>query len=165
MDGSNAFNSLNRLVALHNIHHLCPSLATVLINTYRAPTKLFVDGSVLYSSEGTTQGYPLAMPMYAPTTIPLIKKLQYVEHVKQVLYADDVSAGGKITRLHEWWNYLTTLGPCFGYLANATKMWLVTKEKRLTTATTLFANTGIKVTSEGRPYIGAAIGKPEFVTL
>lgn len=50
MDATNAFNSLNRLVALHNIchfcHHLCPSLATVLINTYRTPTKLFVDGSV-----------------------------------------------------------------------------------------------------------------------
>ena len=28
VDASNAFNRLNRLVALHNIHHLCPSLAT-----------------------------------------------------------------------------------------------------------------------------------------
>ena len=67
-------------------------------------------------------------------------------------------------RLHEWWNHLTTIGPCFGYFANATKTWVVTKEKHLTTATALFANTGVKVTSEGRPYLGAAIGKPEFVT-
>ena len=65
VDATNAFNFLNRLVALHNIRQLCPSLSTVLINTYRAPTKLFVDGSMLYSSEGTTQGDPLAMPMYA----------------------------------------------------------------------------------------------------
>ena len=108
-------------------------------------------GSVLYSSEGTTQGDPLAMPMYALATIPLIKKLQSVD-VKQVWYADDASAAGKITRLHEWWNQLTTIGPRFGYFANATKTWLVTKEKHLTTATALFANTGVKVTSEGRPY-------------
>ena len=118
---------------------------------------------MLYSSEGTTQGDPLAMPMYALATIPLIKKLQPVD-VKQVWYADDASAAGKITRLHEWWNHLTTIGPRFGYSANATKTWLVTKEKHLTTATALFANTGVKVTSEGKPYLGAAIGKPEFVT-
>ena len=33
---SNAFNSLNRQVALCNISILCPSLAVILINTYRA---------------------------------------------------------------------------------------------------------------------------------
>ena len=47
VDASNAFNSLNRLSALHNIRRLCPPLATVLINCYRAPTELFVDGDVL----------------------------------------------------------------------------------------------------------------------
>ena len=52
MDASNAFNSLDHLSALHNIHRLCLSLATALINSYRAPTKLFVEGDVLYSSEG-----------------------------------------------------------------------------------------------------------------
>ncbi len=55
VDTSNAFNSLNRQAALHNIQRLCPPLATILINTYRAPTELFVDGDVLYSQEGTTQ--------------------------------------------------------------------------------------------------------------
>ena len=37
VDASNAFNSLNRQTALLNIQRLCPSLATILINTYRAP--------------------------------------------------------------------------------------------------------------------------------
>ena len=42
VDATNAFNSLNRQVALQNIRRLCPPLATILINTYRAPTELFV---------------------------------------------------------------------------------------------------------------------------
>ena len=76
VDATNAFNSLNRQVALHNIRRLCPPLATILINTYRAPTELFVDGDTLLSQEGTTQGDPLIMPMYALATIPLVKKLK-----------------------------------------------------------------------------------------
>ena len=59
VDASNAFNSLNRQTALHNIQRLCPSLATALINTYRAPSELYVHGDVLLSREGTTQGDPL----------------------------------------------------------------------------------------------------------
>ena len=47
VDASNAFNSLNSEVGLHNIRHVCPALATVLINTYQEATELFVDGSTL----------------------------------------------------------------------------------------------------------------------
>ena len=73
IDASNAFNSFNRMAALHNIRHVCPSLATILINTSRAPSDLFIDGDVLLSQEGTTQdGDPLAMPFYALATVPLI---------------------------------------------------------------------------------------------
>ena len=35
VDVCNAFNSLNRQAALLNIRHLCPPLATAIINTYR----------------------------------------------------------------------------------------------------------------------------------
>ena len=62
---SNAFNCLNRQAAVRYIRHLCPPLATILINTYRQPSNLFMDGHTLLSQEGTTQGAPLAMPMYA----------------------------------------------------------------------------------------------------
>ena len=63
VDASNAFNSLNRQDALHNIRRLCPLLATILINIYRAPIELFVDGDTILSQEVTTQGDLLAMPM------------------------------------------------------------------------------------------------------
>ena len=35
VDATNAFNRLNRAVALHNIRILEPALTTILINTYR----------------------------------------------------------------------------------------------------------------------------------
>jgi len=75
VDASNAFNSLNRMTALHNVRHLCPSLCTILINSYRVHSDLYIDGEVLHSQEGTTQGDPLAMPFYALATVPLITKL------------------------------------------------------------------------------------------
>ncbi len=56
-----SFN-LNRKLALYNVQHTCPSLAKVLINTYRNPSDLFVDGITLLSDEGTTQGDPSMCP-------------------------------------------------------------------------------------------------------
>ena len=166
IDANNAFNSLNRETALHNIQRLCPSLATALINTYRAPSQLYVDGDVLLSQEGTTQGDPLAMPMYALATIPLIRKLKNnVNDVKQVWYADDASGAGKINRLHEWWDLINTEGPKYGYFTNANKTWLVSKEECLLTAAAVFADTGVKVTSEGRPYLGTALGTEEYIQM
>ena len=75
VDASNAFNALNRDAALHNIRHLCPVLSTILINIYCEAIELFVDGLTLASEEGTTQGDPLAMTMYALATIPLINRV------------------------------------------------------------------------------------------
>ena len=68
VDASNAFNALNRAAALHNTRVLCPISTTVTyaINTYRRPARLFIiGGQELKSAEGTTQGDPLAMSMYA----------------------------------------------------------------------------------------------------
>ena len=66
IDALNTFNSLNRAASLHNIRVLCPSIVTYAINTDREPTRLFIVGrQELRSSEGTTQGDPLAMSLYA----------------------------------------------------------------------------------------------------
>ncbi len=102
VDASNAFNSLNRNSTLLNIQSLCPPFANVLINTYRENAELFINGETLSSREGTTQGDSLAMAMYALGTLPLISKLQHL--AKQVWYADDATAGGKLAQLREWWN-------------------------------------------------------------
>ena len=97
MDASNAFNNLNCQTVLLNIHLNCPSIAKALINTHRADTQLFVDGESILSQEGTTQGDPLTMAMYAICTLPLIQRLN--QSVQQVWYADDATAGGELHSL------------------------------------------------------------------
>ena len=92
IDATNAFNFLKRQVALHNIRCLCPPIATILVNSYRAPTELLVDCYIILSQEGTTQGDPLAMAMYGLVTIPLIQRLN--GPCRQVWYADDSTAFG-----------------------------------------------------------------------
>ena len=64
-----------------------------MLNTYRADVNLYIGGETLLSEEGTTQGDPLAMPMYALGVVPLINAL-CDDLVKQVWYADDASACG-----------------------------------------------------------------------
>ena len=119
-----------------------------------------MDGEVMFSREGTTQGDPLAMPMYAVATIPLIKRLP--NSVSQVWYADDAAALGSITELRKWWDNLVDLGQSFGYFANSTKTWLVTKDSSLSSATAAFAGTNVNVTGSGRPYLGAPLGSSEY---
>jgi hypothetical protein len=64
VDADNAFNRLNRSVALWNIRYICPPLTTFTMNCYQVPGRLFIVGGVEISScEGTTQGDPLAMPL------------------------------------------------------------------------------------------------------
>ena len=108
-DASNAFNSLNRAVALHNIRQICPSFAPILINTYRSAA-----------------GY------------------------------------GSVSQLKQWWEHLCQVGPGFGYNVNPTKSWLVTKSSCYDVAVLQFSDSGVNVPCEGRPYLGAAIGTPEF---
>ena len=166
VDASNAFNTLNRSIALHNVRHLCPPFSTILINSYRAHSDLYIDGEVLYSQEGTTQGDPLAMPFYALATMPLITKLS--DSVDQTWYADDAAATGKISCLRSWWDDIIMHGPSFGYFANASKTWLVVKPGLQEEASTIFGDTNVKITCEGRPYLGSALGchsyTSEFVT-
>ena len=161
VEASNAFNSLNRQVALRNIRHLCPSMATVLLNTYRAPTELFVNGSSILSQEGTTQGDPLAMAMYALATIPLIRKLPY--DVLQAWYAENAAASGSLSQLRLWWDELESLGPGFGYFTDSRNTWLIIKPGLEQAAAQAFEGTQVNITTEGRPYLGAPLGSREYV--
>ena len=62
VDANNAFNSINRKLALHNIQVTCPLFSKILINPYRSSSRLIIlDGAEIQSTESTTQGGNLAI--------------------------------------------------------------------------------------------------------
>ena len=165
VDASNAFNSINRQAALLNISSLCPPLYKILKNTYSAPIRCVVrnDGEIL-SSEGTTQGDPLASAMYALAVKPLIIKLRTnVPQVKQVWFADDATGAGTCESLRKFWDNLLTLGTGYGYYSNGSKTHLVVKPEHIVKARELFADTDVNITTEGKRHLGAAIGTRDFI--
>ena len=164
VDASNAFNSLNRRAALHNVCVLCPPLSPVLINTYRDPVRMIVAGSgEISSTEGTTQGDPLAMAMYALATVPLIHLLSNNSpDVKQAWYADDATGAGSCEKLRHWWDEIVRLGPAYGYHPNSSKTYLIVKEEHESKAKELFADTDVHITINGKRHLGAAIGAKSF---
>jgi hypothetical protein len=163
LDASNAFNRLNRGLALHSVGRLCPILAQLVNNLYGAPSPLYVGTQVLMSEEGATQGCPAAMAMYSIGILPLIS-LADLEDILQVWYADDGNAAGTISGLHEWYEIIATHGPAFGYHINPEKCVLIVKEYHLEKAQELFGETGVQITTAGARHLGAAIGSTEFKT-
>ena len=159
VDATNAFNSLNRQYTLRSIQHLCPSFFTILINTYCVDVALYIEGSILLSEEGTTQGDPLAMPMYALGVLPLIDCI--FGDLMQLWYAD---ACGSLSELRLWWDKLLQFGPDFGYFPNPSKTCLVVKEPFYVAAVEMFRGSGISNTADGTRYLGGALGSPSFVT-
>ena len=167
VDADNAFNALNRNTALHNISIICPSISTILKNTYKSSIRLFVaGGGEIQSTEGTIQGDPLGMAMYALAIVPLLNHLHNnIDHTKckQVWYADDATAAGKLRNMRHWWDHLVKEGPKYGYFPNAKKTKIVVKPSFIEEAKKMFAGTNVTVTSRGESHLGAAIGSPNFI--
>ena len=64
IDATNAFNTVNRKVLLHNVKVICPAISTYVNNCCSLPSWLFViSGAEITPVEGTTQGDPTAMSM------------------------------------------------------------------------------------------------------
>ena len=170
VDADNAFNSLNRNAALHNVQYTCPEFQKYLINTYREPAELYIAGTskVISSCEGTTQGDNAAMGFYSCSLMPLVNVLKVhqacrdqpqKELPKQVLYADDAAAGGTLSQLHSWWSDICREGPCLGYFPKPSKTVLVVKKEKEVEAKRLFPN--VKITTRGSRYLGSFIGTRE----
>ena len=168
VDAKNAFNNINRDAMLHNIKMRCPTLSRYVENTYGTPSDLFIEGGdnvndVIKSEEGTTQGDPVAMAMYAIGLSVLQDSLAFEKtNIKSVAYADDYIGAGTIQNLHEWWYKLENMGKKFGYITNAEKSWLIVKPAKEEAARELFKNSSIQITSEGHEHLGAVIGSEQF---
>ena len=83
IDASNAFNAVNRKLFFHNVGVIYPEIAVFVRNCYSLLSRLFIIGrSELKSCEGTTQGDPAAMAIYAIAIIPLL--LMLVDQAEQL---------------------------------------------------------------------------------
>ena len=173
VDAENAFNNLNRKAAVKNIRELCPPFHQFLHNTYQSPAKLVIpagDGKydIIYSEEGCTQGDVAAMAKYGVALKPLTDKLSdavNLNHCKQVWYADDSSAAGKLGEIRKWWNTLCKEGPAYGYFPLASKTILIVKPEYKQLADNIFEGSGVQITSEGERHMGAVIGSENFKEL
>ena len=157
-------HSMNRQVALHNIQYICPPFATILINTYRKPSRLIIlGGAEILSEEGSTQGDNLAMAFYGLNTRLLIDILKVrTQFVKQVWLADDATSARKIKDLKEWWDIIRKEGEKIGYYVNTSKSWIIIKDvTKLEDAKEQFGNS-IKFTTDGKRHLGAIIGSQSF---
>ena len=168
VDASNAFNSINRNVFLHNVTIICPAIAIYVRNYYSFRSRLFIiRGNEIRSCDETTQGGPIAMAVYAIAIIPMILMIVDItskidDSTKTAAYADDVTAAGKIIQLKNWWKTLCILGPKFGYYPEASKSWLIVKEKAKQRAFTVFKDTAIKITTEGQRHLEAVISSFKY---
>ena len=136
-------------------------------NLYQPKARLFVlGGAEIASSEGTTQGGPESMAIYALATVPLLNKLKSTQPeqdpTRHAAYADDTIGAGKITNLRIWWDAICEYGPHFGYFINAEKSWIIIKPHQQAEAENVFQGTGIKLTTDGQRHLGAALGSNMF---
>ena len=164
IDASNAFNRMNRSVAMHIIRIICKEMSIYIINSYRGPSRLFISGGgEILSQEGTTQGDPLAMPWYSVTTSSMIQSLRIqTPEVKQVWLADDSAGGGKLVPLYDWYKQLTLEGTKYGYFVNGSKSWLIVKSELLAEEAKKVFGEEVNITTEGHSHLGAVIGSKDY---
>ena len=122
-----------------------------------------VGGTKISSSEGTTQGDPIAGLVYAIAIIPMIlRTVQNLQHqntnTKAAAYADDLFGGSKLRGLRIMWDFIEEHGPDYGYFQQASKTWIIVKPEYLEETKVLFQGTNVQITSDGKKHLGATIG-------
>ena len=147
------------------MNYVCPAITTILNNCYRQPTRLIVPGEgEITSQEGTTQGDPLGMAMFALAMVPMILDLsKKCPPIVQTWFADDASGAGSLQNLKQWWDSLNSIGPSYGYYPKASKSCLVVHPADEEVARDVFSASDINITTEGKRYLGAALGSTSFI--
>ena len=163
IDAENSFNAINS-----NISVLCPIISTFINNCYCIPARLLIlGGKEIKSYEGTTQGDPTSMAVYALSVTPLLNSmLDFVNQkhhtTKEVTFADDFTIAGKLSETRELWDYLQTIGPKYGYHAKAIKSHLIVKSQYMQLAKEIFADSHVQITSTGKRHLGAVIDDKSY---
>ena len=113
-------------------------------------------------------GDPVAIPFYTIAIIPLILMILDITEgyskgtSKAATYADGLTAAGCISGLKYWWDQLCELGPKFRYFPQALKSWLIIKPEVQGKAKTIFQESGVQITTEGKRHLGALLGSAKY---
>ena len=129
-------------------------------NSYSSPSPLYVNGTTLWSEEGTTQGDPLAMCMYGVPIFPLIHKISKVNTIHK-RYADDRIACGRISDLYATFGALKTESAGYGYFVNGRKCQVIVKKEKIDLALEMFAGSNVQIML-GTRVLGSVIGTQEI---
>ena len=104
------------------------------------------------------------MAMFALAMVPLINKLAEVcKFFYQIWFSDDAAAASTAKCLRQWWDTLSSRGPCFGYYPNPSKTVLVVGEENVEKAKAAFRGTGITISTHGSRHLGAVLGSLHFI--
>lgn len=151
VDASNASVSIDKQLSITSVSFALQSLQYWETHTRPQSNSSLQAKGKIESTEGTTQGDPLVMAMYALAIRPLIDRLREAKPiVRQVWFADDATAAGRLATLRKWWQIVTTIGPDFGYNPNASKTHLVIKPKLIEDAKLIFKNTDVQISTNGQ---------------
>ena len=100
---------------------------------------------------------------YLLSTTLLLNQLRSISSVKQIWLADDATGAGKIRPLKAWWDIVLAEGKKYGYYVNESKSWIIIKNHvDLEEVKSLFADSSIHYTKEGKRHLGASIGSLDF---
>jgi hypothetical protein len=166
-DARNGFNELKRYQMLWNVHHLWPKGSRLAFNTYRHFNLVIVRrgggklAHVIRSEDGLSQGDPLAMALYDVALLPLGEKLRRaVPGATLPTFADDVAAVGNVVSCARSLEFLSEVGPIYGYFPEPEKTHVICKEEDELEAKVAFLTRGLDVKySRGQRYLGGFIGR------
>ena len=110
VDARNAFNRARRSRLLRTVAERTPALGRVAWNVYSNGAILVLpDGSQIMSTEGTTQGCPIAMQSFAIGVMPLIEGAEGDKDFDQTWYADDSGGVGSVEGVAAWFGRVSPM--------------------------------------------------------
>ena len=140
INAENAFHSINRKAALHNISITCPIISNYITNSYTFNSRLFIiGGKEIRSKEGTKQGDLTSTGPYALGITPLIQFLhEFIiikeQNSKEVAFGDDLAVAGKINEIKSFWDAIAKIGPKYGYFPKVSKSNFIVKNQHVDVA-------------------------------
>ena len=83
-------------------------------------------------------------------------------NAREGAFAGDFTVAGKLSSIKDYWSQLISIGPKYGYFPKASKSYLIVKADQLPSAITLFDNSNINITVEGKRLFGALVGSDSY---